>query len=511
MTDWTAGYVADLGYTHGYYNELNPTRIALALLQAGLALPRITTACELGFGQGLSLNLHAAASPVRWWGTDFNPSQAAFAQELTRIAGSEARVFDDAFADFAQRHDLPGFDFIALHGIWSWISDENRRVIAEFARRHLNPGGVLYISYNCFPGWAAFVPLRELLKAHTDILGAPGQGRVGRIDGAIGFVERLLATNPAYARENPAIAARFNKLKEHNRAYLAHEYFNRDWAPMSLGTMAEWLQPAKLDYAGSAHPLDAIDAIHLTEEQRTLLAEIPDPLFRAGVRNFMVNQQFRRDYWVKGPRRLNALEQRAQIRALRLVLTTSGADVPIKVTGTLGKATLNEALYTALLEILTDHQPRTFAQIEQALVGKKIAFAQLWETVRILAGGGHLHLAQDEAVASERRTHTDALNAHLMQQARGSDAIRFLASPVTGGGIHVDRFHQLFLLARQQGRQMPADWAAFVWEQLKAQGQRVLKEGKALESEADNLAHLTGEAESFAAKRLAVMEALQVA
>jgi|GEM_PF-6017078 hypothetical protein len=36
MTDWTAGYVADIGYTFGYYTELNPLRLQLAFLNAGL-------------------------------------------------------------------------------------------------------------------------------------------------------------------------------------------------------------------------------------------------------------------------------------------------------------------------------------------------------------------------------------------------------------------------------------------------------------------------------------------
>jgi hypothetical protein len=26
MSDWTSGYVADIGYTYGYYTELNPLR-----------------------------------------------------------------------------------------------------------------------------------------------------------------------------------------------------------------------------------------------------------------------------------------------------------------------------------------------------------------------------------------------------------------------------------------------------------------------------------------------------
>ena len=122
MSDWTAGYVADIGYTYGYYGELNPLRARLAFLHAGLALPSAGAACELGFGQGLSANFHAAGSTVRWNGTDFNPSQAAFAKELAAVSGAGAQLFDDAFADFAQRPDLPDFDFIGLHGIWSWIS-----------------------------------------------------------------------------------------------------------------------------------------------------------------------------------------------------------------------------------------------------------------------------------------------------------------------------------------------------------------------------------------------------
>ncbi|WP_223296799.1 class I SAM-dependent methyltransferase [Thiorhodovibrio frisius] len=346
MTDWTAGYVADIGYTHGYYTELNPARQALPFLNAGLAPPQITHACELGFGQGLSVNLHAAATGVHWSGTDFNPSQAAFAQTLASAAGSDAQLFDDSFAELAARDDLPDFDFIGVHGIWSWISDDNRRVMVDFIRRKLKVGGVLYLSYNTLPGWAAFAPMRHLMTEHADALGAEGQGIVKRIYGAIAFAEQLLATNPLYSRANPQIRERLETMKAHNRHYLAHEYFNRDWHPMHFATLAEWLAPAKLRYAGSAHLLDAIDAINLTPEQQSLLNQIPDPDFRQSVRDFMVNQQFRRDYWVKGAQPLDPLRQAEALRAQRVILTTHRPDVPLKVSGSLGEANLSEAIYT---------------------------------------------------------------------------------------------------------------------------------------------------------------------
>jgi len=76
---WTAGYVADIGYTYGYYTELNPLRARLAFLSAGLVPPRNGTHCELGFGQGVSVNTHAAASGSQWHATDFNCAGEKFA------------------------------------------------------------------------------------------------------------------------------------------------------------------------------------------------------------------------------------------------------------------------------------------------------------------------------------------------------------------------------------------------------------------------------------------------
>ncbi|MEE1652477.1 hypothetical protein [Brachymonas sp. J145] len=117
MATWSEGYVSDIGYTYGYYPYLNPAQLAVPFLQAGLAFPEIRQACEFGFGQGISLNAHAAAGTAQWYGTDFNPHHASFARELAEVTGSQAQIFDQSFAEFCSRSDLPDFDFIALHGI----------------------------------------------------------------------------------------------------------------------------------------------------------------------------------------------------------------------------------------------------------------------------------------------------------------------------------------------------------------------------------------------------------
>ena len=109
MSDWTSGYVADIDYTFGYYNELNPNRATFAFLRAGYVPPNTGVHCEWGFGQGLSVNIHAAASGSEWYASDFNPSQAAFAKSLAVASDSKAHLTDEAFVDFCNRTDLPDF------------------------------------------------------------------------------------------------------------------------------------------------------------------------------------------------------------------------------------------------------------------------------------------------------------------------------------------------------------------------------------------------------------------
>jgi SAM-dependent methyltransferase len=513
MTDWTAGYMADIAYTYGYYAEVNPLRARLALLQSGIALPQSATCCELGFGQGVSINIHAAAGASTWWGTDFNPSQAAFAQSLARASSADANLSDEAFEAFCGRDDLPMFDFIALHGIWSWVSDSNRTTIVKFVSKHLKVGGVLYISYNTQPGWSAFSPMRHLMTSHANIVGSSGAGIVARIDGAIEFANKLLATNPIYARANPQVAERLKKLQEQNRHYLAHEYFNHDWLPMHFDTVMNWLEPAKLQFAGSANYLDYVDVLNLSQQQQDLLAEISDPMFQQNVRDFMVNQQFRRDYWVKGKRTLTGLQRLEALRQERILLVTPRGDISLKASGALGEATLSETVYDPVLDLLADHQVKTIGELEQALTEQKveISFGQLLQVVVVMAGLGHLYSAQDEAVAASASKHTKALNQHLMQLARSSQDISVLASPVLGGGLPVGRLGQLFLLSLMQGHQDAAKLAEQAWVWFEMQGQLLVKDGQTIKTKEENLSELNQQAQAFLDKQLPILRSAGIA
>ena len=206
MTTWTSGYVAEIDYAHGYFRELSPALLSLATLNRRVATGTATAGrrmryLELGFGQGVSLAIHAAACEGEFWGTDFHPGQAAHALEMVRAAGSDARIFDQSFTEFAARDDLPEFDFITLHGIWTWISDENRAAIVDLVRRKLACGGVLYLSYNSLPGCAPLQPLRHLMHLHSELAGFADSGITAKVRDAMGNTHDVRTLPDSAARD----------------------------------------------------------------------------------------------------------------------------------------------------------------------------------------------------------------------------------------------------------------------------------------------------------------------
>ena len=513
MSDvWNEGYFTDVGYTYGYYREINPVFQRFCLLINGYAAPEPQGGnhCELGFGQGVSINIHAAAIPGHYLGTDFNPAHAAHANVLAEASGSGARLFDDSFEQLLNRDDLPQFDSISLHGIWTWVSRENHKIIAEFARRHLKPGGVFYNSYNCFPGWSPAYPLRQLFALH-DRYASTHHGAVERVDQALKFTEALLAANPNYLKAAPQLSERLKGIMEHDRHYLAHEYFNREWNCMYFTDVVDALSPAKLDYAASASPLDTVPAVNLRADAVAFLKGIEHPILREQARDYFINQQFRKDLYMRGARRLLATEQIERLLDTRFVLMQEASTISLKVKGPAGEAALQAEVYQPLIASLAaqDYRPKTLRQLAADNPG--IVYPLLQQAMAVLVGMGAVAPCQSEAAEHEVKKRCQALNQHLCQRARLSKEVETLASPVIGGGITVGRFQQLFLLAIAQGKKKPAEWAQAAWQLLGSQGQRIVKEGKTLATPEENLAELTAQATEYGEKRLPILKALQIA
>jgi hypothetical protein len=279
---------------------------------------------------------------------------------------------------------------------------------------------------------------------------------------------------------------------------------------MPFSAVKQWLEPAKVQYACSANYVDHVDALNLTPEQQAFLNELPDAMFRQTVRDFMVNQQFRKDYWVKGARRVNPLQQSEALMQQRVILISPREDVQLTVQGAVGEAKLSEGVYNPLLEALANHKPQSVQDLIKTLPGQANALGTVVQALMVLTAQGHVHPVQAAEVSARAAPSSRKLNQYLLALAKGSADLSFLASPVTGGGIPLGRIQQLFLLSVAQGNNEPQAWVRDTWALLKSQGQRLVKAGQTIATDAENLAELNLMAAAFQTKELPVLRALQL-
>ncbi|MFM2043661.1 MAG: hypothetical protein RLY86_2237 [Pseudomonadota bacterium] len=508
MSTWTAGYVTDVSYTHGFYRELTPTMLSFAALAKGYRAPNVNSPisyCELGCGQGFSTNLLAAANPsIQFYATDFNPAHIVGACNLSKAAGTmNVAFFDDSFESFGRRTDLPQFDIIALHGVYSWISQQNRQRIINFIREKLKVGGLVFISYNALPGWAAAMPLRRLFVDFSD---QSSGSSLRRVDAALAAAERVASLPGGYFGSMPSVKQRLEKIKAQPKTYLAHEYFNADWSCFYHADVADDLAEAKLTWIAPAHLLEGVDPVNLSIDHLKLLSEVECVSHRETLRDFLTNQQFRRDVFARGATRFSLTELRDVWAECMFALTSSAAMIPFKVNGPIGEATLQEDVYRPVIDAFSSG-PAALGDVMNASAMSALGWARVMQAITVLVGMGHMHPCLSETKVNAYPKNALRFNEVILNQARSSSEFAFLASPVTGGGVPVDQISQLFLLA---GRKPQLDPVQFVWAALKSQGQCVLRAGVRLTTEEENLSEIRVLFENFRSTTMPLLHALGV-
>lgn len=266
------------------------------------------------------------------------------------------------------------------------------------------------------------------------------------------------------------------------------------------------MSAAKLGFVGTAATLELIEPLNLTKEQRDYAGGIADPQFRETVKDYFVNRQFRRDIYSKGAVPLNALEAEERWNSVRLILTVPRGDARLSIKSLVGEAKLDAPVYPTLLDALADG-PKSIRELRADQRLNDIRLSQLREAVMVFYASGQLALCRGEDGVEERALRTQRFNDAVLLNAEGSGSIGYLASPVTGSAETVDRVTQLFLNARSRNEN-PPEYAARI---LLRQNQRVLKDGKPIQSPEEHAAEIGTRYDTFVEKRLPVLQRLGIA
>ncbi|WP_369062386.1 class I SAM-dependent methyltransferase [Caulobacter sp. 73W] len=489
MSSWSEGYTTDVQYTSHFHSELSPTHIAFTANVTGYRAPDVTKPfayCELGSGQGVSLNLIAAGHPdSRFWGFDFNPGQTANARRLAEQAGLTNVVFEDwSFAQAIENASaLPKFDFITLHGIYSWVSEDNRREIVAFIDRTLKPGGLVYISYNALPGWAGTAPFRHLARQH--LLRFPGRSD-RQVPKFLELSDMLENAGAAYYATNPSLASRLKMIRSQPPAYFAHEFLNENWQPFYVDEVARQMSGARLEYMASATLPENIDVAAVPPGLPALIGQVApdDRVWQELLRDYANNKAFRRDIYGRGVNTVTSSEQLNRFLQWSFALAVPRDEVRLKFNSPLGEIGGAPEIYNPIFDRLAKGAAG-FDELLQLDPG--IDRGRLTQALTLLVHSRQVSVLSAKPDPKAVRP----INTAIVEAAYDGVSLGVLVASAARTGFAVTGNDLFAAGAMLAGRGKSAEDAAeYVYEKLSARGRAIQKEAKPLTSRKDATAYL---------------------
>jgi SAM-dependent methyltransferase len=460
---WNDGYVSDVIYPTTFNPQQSPAHLGFACLLGGcepVALDKPFTYMELGCGQGLTSNVLAATHPhARFFACDFNPAHVASARELAEAANLDNIVFlEESFEQLAagKVEDLPQFDFITMHGVYSWISAKNRRHIVDFIKRYLKPGGIVYANYNAMPGWSAASVLKRVTRLHADF---HPDGSAVQIEQARDFIQRLRHTGARFFAVNTSLDPFLNQLADSDTSYRAHEFLNHETGALYHADVAGELAEAKLEYAGAAKAILNFPELHLTPEQQRLLGTIAHGPLRETARDCILNPSMREDMFVRGLRSLSSARLNAWLSRTGLALVRPMLSGTVRLEVMNDDGGLLSELYAAALEALAKRPHRLSELAALPAFAAQPASALLKVAALLIQFGWAAPYFVQNAAIDPAPAHR--LNMELARQAETGSEHEVLASPLLGSGTTTGLMQYLtYPFVAQMGKEADAELIA---------------------------------------------------
>jgi SAM-dependent methyltransferase len=297
MSDYAAVPYDSLPIPDSHPERLDALGFLFGLSPADPARCRVL---ELGCASGgnlIPLAFHFPQS--RYLGIDLYANQIADGRALidaTGLRNIELRRGDILDLD---ARSLGAFDYIIVHGVYSWVPDAVRERILGLCAEVLAPDGIAYVSYNTLPGWR----MRGMIR---DILGYAARGarstqeQIVSLHGCLDRMARAVAgLDAASARY---LAAEIGRLRARPVSYLVHEFLESENRPLLLADFVAAVEASGLRYVTDTDLQTRYPEV-VGGAVAQALADLHAAVDREQYLDFVVNRNFRRSLLCRGEAR----------------------------------------------------------------------------------------------------------------------------------------------------------------------------------------------------------------
>lgn len=291
-------------YTSSSFPQTHPIKLATMARLFGMTPidPAKCSVLELGAADGANLLPLAQIYPNSTFvGIDLSANQVAEGRKIIEGSGLTNVTLDKQdIMDF----DLGGrrFDYIIVHGVFSWVPTAVQERILSLCKEALTPDGVAYISYNALPGWRMRGMIRDMMLYHTKQF--PDEAtRTSQARALVKFLSDHVPTE-----DNPYgqfLRSELAMLEGVTDSYIFHEYLEENNAPLYFRDFNAAAVRHGLQYLGEPELHSILPANFDSKSQETLYKISGNMIAMEQYMDFLRNRTFRMTLLVHSDKVLN--------------------------------------------------------------------------------------------------------------------------------------------------------------------------------------------------------------
>ena len=355
---------ADVAYAAQSNPLSHPDRLASVAALHGLEVPDLRTCrvLELGCNDGSNLLPTAATLPhATFVGCDLSPEAIALAQEAIAETGlGNVALFAGDLR--ALPDSLGPFDFVIAHGVYSWVPPDVRDGLLALANEKLTRNGLVFVSYNVYPGCHVRRAAWEVLRWHTRGVGAARE----RLDAARALAAALAEPGRLQNENDAPLRREFGRIAALSDSALYHDDLAVPNDPVYFRDFAEQARKHGLAFVSEAKLFNS-SALGTAPRMQPYL--IGGRLEREQYLDFACLRRFRQSVLCRAQReaaiawsaeRASGMHAAASLALIRAAAQGKPLVNPARPALTAGEAETLQAVHARLLHIA----PRSLAVAE---------------------------------------------------------------------------------------------------------------------------------------------------
>lgn len=289
---------ADLGYLSQPFPYASAPFLESYARLLGLSPAPASTAriLEIGSSYGGNLISQALFYPkATFTGIEIAPTQVSVGR--TYIDQLGITNLDLLEGDVNESHQHLGtYDYIIAHGFYSWVDEETKDNFLRLCKEHLAGNGILYMSYNTYPGWHKMDSVRALLEfANKDIDTLNHREKVRHGKTVASKLGALMLEYDTVKNQQASFLQSLRQTLQKQDCYVGHDHLEPVNTPVYFHQCMDHMAEHGFTYLCDCDLNLSFPDVY-DETLRTKLEELAphDPLAREQYIDFMLNTAFRK-------------------------------------------------------------------------------------------------------------------------------------------------------------------------------------------------------------------------